>query len=145
MAAWRGGQFGREWIRVYVGLSLLFTWKLRGRESACQHRRHGPLEKEMATHPSTLAWKMPWTEEPLSMGYSSWACKRVRHDLVTKQQLAISQYKMKSLKKKSIWEISFYFTFIEFLLEMDFGSCLFFFFYLFEIIMCSFIDLATEQ
>ena len=23
-----------------------------------------PLEKEMATHPSTLAWKMPWTEEP---------------------------------------------------------------------------------
>ena len=25
-----------------------------------------PLEKEMATHPSTLAWKIPWTEE--SMG-----------------------------------------------------------------------------
>ena len=23
-----------------------------------------PLEKEMATHFSTLAWKMPWTEEP---------------------------------------------------------------------------------
>ena len=23
-----------------------------------------PLEKEMATHSSTLAWKMPWTEEP---------------------------------------------------------------------------------
>ena len=22
-----------------------------------------PLEKEMATHPSTLAWKIPWTEE----------------------------------------------------------------------------------
>ena len=21
-------------------------------------------EKEMATHPSTLAWKIPWTEEP---------------------------------------------------------------------------------
>ena len=24
----------------------------------------GPLEKEMATHSSILAWKMPWTEEP---------------------------------------------------------------------------------
>ena len=24
----------------------------------------GPLEKEMATHSSTLAWKIPWTEEP---------------------------------------------------------------------------------
>ena len=23
-----------------------------------------PLEKEMATHSSTLAWKVPWTEEP---------------------------------------------------------------------------------
>ena len=23
-----------------------------------------PLEKEMATHCSTLAWKIPWTEEP---------------------------------------------------------------------------------
>ena len=23
-----------------------------------------PLEKEMATHSTTLAWKIPWTEEP---------------------------------------------------------------------------------
>ena len=23
-----------------------------------------PLEKEMATHSSTLAWKIPWMEEP---------------------------------------------------------------------------------
>ena len=23
-----------------------------------------PLEKEMATHPSILAWKIPWTEDP---------------------------------------------------------------------------------
>ena len=30
-----------------------------------------PLEREMATHSSTLAWKIPWTEEhcrPQSMG-----------------------------------------------------------------------------
>ena len=27
-----------------------------------------PLEKEMATHSSTLAWKIPWTEE--CVGYS---------------------------------------------------------------------------
>ena len=26
--------------------------------------REDPLEKEMATHSSTLAWKVPWTEEP---------------------------------------------------------------------------------
>ena len=26
-----------------------------------------PLEKEMATHSSALAWKIPWTEEPGSL------------------------------------------------------------------------------
>ena len=28
-----------------------------------------PLEKKMATHSSTLAWKIPWTEEPGSIGH----------------------------------------------------------------------------
>ena len=32
-----------------------------------------PLEKEMATHSSILAWRIPWTEEP--GGYSLWGCK----------------------------------------------------------------------
>ena len=30
-------------------------------QSLCQE---DPLEKEMVTHSSTLAWKIPWTEEP---------------------------------------------------------------------------------
>ena len=29
--------------------------------------REDPLEKEMATLSSTLAWKIPWTEEPGSL------------------------------------------------------------------------------
>ena len=29
--------------------------------------REDPLEKEMATHSSILAWKIPWTEEPRSL------------------------------------------------------------------------------
>jgi len=36
-----------------------------------------PLEEEMATHSSTFARKIPWTEEPA--GYSPWGYKRVRH------------------------------------------------------------------
>ena len=32
-----------------------------------------PLEKEMATHSSILAWRIPWTEEP--GGYTPWNCK----------------------------------------------------------------------
>ena len=30
----------------------------------CSQGREDPLEKEMATHPSILAWRIPWTEEP---------------------------------------------------------------------------------
>ena len=37
-----------------------------------------PLEKEMAPHSSTLAWKIPWTEEP--GGLQSIGLQRVRHD-----------------------------------------------------------------
>jgi len=32
------------------------------------------MEKEMATHSSTLAWKTPWMEE-LGAGYCPWGCK----------------------------------------------------------------------
>ena len=35
-----------------------------------------PLEKEMATHSSILAWKIPWTEEPGRL-YRSWSCKEL--------------------------------------------------------------------
>ena len=43
-----------------------------------------PLEKEMATHSSILAWEIPWTEEP--SGLESMGSQRVRNDLVTKQE-----------------------------------------------------------
>ena len=37
-----------------------------------------PLEKEMATHSSILAWKIPWTEEPGRL-QSMWS-QRVGHN-----------------------------------------------------------------
>ena len=37
-----------------------------------------PLEKEMATHLSIHAWRIPWTEEP--DGLQSMGSQRVRHD-----------------------------------------------------------------
>ena len=61
-----------------------------GKESTFQcrrHRRHiwplgaeDPLEKEMASHSSTLAWKIPWTEEPGGLQYVG--SQRVGHDWV---------------------------------------------------------------
>ena len=37
-----------------------------------------PLEKEMAAHSSTLAWKIPWTEEPGRL--QSMGSQRVGHN-----------------------------------------------------------------
>ena len=37
-----------------------------------------PLEKEMATHSSILAWEIPWTEEP--GGLQSVGLQRAGHD-----------------------------------------------------------------
>ena len=37
-----------------------------------------PLEKEMALHSSTIAWKIPWTEEPGRL--QSMGSQRVGHD-----------------------------------------------------------------
>ena len=47
-----------------------------------------PLEEKMAIHSSTLAWKIPWMEEPdrlLSMG-----SQRVGHDWATSLSLSLS-------------------------------------------------------
>jgi len=37
-----------------------------------------PLEEEMATHSSILAWRIPWTGEPVRL--QSMGSQRVRHD-----------------------------------------------------------------
>ena len=50
-----------------------------------------PLEKEMATHSSTLAWRIPWREEP--GGLQSMGSQRVRHDWET----SLSEIKTKDL------------------------------------------------
>jgi len=62
------------------------------------------LEEEMATLSSILAWEIPWIEAP-GGGYSPWGCRRVKHDLATKQQrfLSISKFeKNKSLCSKGV-------------------------------------------
>ena len=42
-----------------------------------------PLEEEMATYSSILAWKVPWTEEPGEL--QSTGLQRAEHDLETEQ------------------------------------------------------------
>ena len=46
-----------------------------------------PLEKEMATHPSILDWKIPWTEEPGGLQFMG--LQRVEHDITAKQRQSL--------------------------------------------------------
>ena len=75
------------WLQLHPGWG--FPGGASDEEPACQRRRHiearvrflgqeDPLEKEIATQSSILAWGIPWTEEP--GGLQSMALQRVGHD-----------------------------------------------------------------
>ena len=43
----------------------------------CSLSQEDPLEEEMATHSSILAWEIPWTEDPGGLQFTGW--QRIRH------------------------------------------------------------------
>ena len=77
-----------EWERMRYSWNTGLPRWCKGKESACQgrrHKRHGfdpwvgkILEEEMATHSSILAWRIPWTEE--SSRLQSMGSQRAGHD-----------------------------------------------------------------
>ena len=82
----------KDWVitpetNIYIGD---FPGGTDGKASATQMNRktrvqslgqEDPLEKEITTHSSTLAWKIPWTEEPARL--QSMGLQRVGHNWVT--------------------------------------------------------------
>ena len=69
--------------------------------------RQDPLEKEMASHPSILAWVIPSTKEPGRL--QSMGPQRVEHDLVTEQQhvyicVYVYLYTLKGLLEENMSE-----------------------------------------
>ena len=63
-----GFPYGSE-VKYPAAMQKMQVWPL-GQED--------PLEEEIATHSSILAWEIPWTEEP--GGLQSMRSQRVRHD-----------------------------------------------------------------
>ena len=69
------GGFGKGFSLVAQTVKRLSTmWKTRVQSLG----REDSLEKEMVIHSSTIAWKIPWTEEPGRL--QSMGLQRVRHD-----------------------------------------------------------------
>ena len=52
--------------------------------------REDPLEKEMVTHSSILAWRIPWSEEPGRL--QSMGPQRVGHDRATSLLTSVHDY-----------------------------------------------------
>ena len=48
----------------FLGGSVVKNLPANQETQVCSQGREDPLEKEMATHSSILAWRIPWTEEP---------------------------------------------------------------------------------
>ena len=66
-----------------------------------------PLEKEMAIHSSTLAWKIPWMEEPDRL--QSMGSQRVRHDWATSLSLSLSETISRSIHVAANGIVSYFF------------------------------------
>ena len=61
-----------------------------------------PLEKEMATHSSILAWRIPWMEKP--GGLQSTGSQRVRHDWATSLSQSYNHVSVShSVVPNSLW------------------------------------------
>ena len=83
-----------SFLTLFKCLQYIFTYKyvvaqmVKNLPSVQETQVHSlgwedPLEKEMTTHSSILAWRIPWTEEP--GGLQSMGLQRVRHNWATKQ------------------------------------------------------------
>ena len=96
-----------NWTERYINIHIciyMYSWPslvAQLIESACNAGDPGwslgwkdPLEKEMATHSSILAWKIPWIEEPGR--FSPWS-HRVAHDWASEHIIQMQRTKVWSL------------------------------------------------
>ena len=59
-------------VPIFISADMRFFWEKYHKLITVE------LEKEMATHSSTLAWKIPWTEDPGRLQFMG--SQRVGHD-----------------------------------------------------------------
>ena len=65
-------------VRGFSGGSLVKNPPANAGDTVQSLTWEDPLEKEIATHPSIIAWRIPWTEEP--GGLQPLRLRRVGHD-----------------------------------------------------------------
>ena len=71
-SVWKWDSLVAHLVKNLPAMQTTCVWSLGGED---------PLEKQMVTHSSTLAWRIPWTEEP--GGLQSMGSQRVGHNWET--------------------------------------------------------------
>ena len=79
----------KHWVLTTVVAQLVKNLPVMQETWVRSLGREDPLEEEMETHCSTLAWEMPWTEE--LGGLQSIALQRFGHDWTDRQASLIAQ------------------------------------------------------
>ena len=92
------GIWGRGASQLVLELKTLPAKAGDARDTGLIPGWRDPLEKEMATYSSILAWEIPWTAEP--GGLQSMGLESVGHDLGTKPQQQQVEY--------TVWIVSKY-------------------------------------
>ena len=99
------GQPVRLWIREWPNYNLasLVAQTVKGLSTMQETRvrslgREDPLEKEMEVHSSTIAWKIPWTEELGRL--QSMGSQRVRHNWATSLNYNLRKWTYGHIKNK---------------------------------------------
>ena len=75
------------YLNIYVYIYIGFPGSSAIEKQIRSLGWENPLEKEIATHSSILAWEIPWTAE--TQGLQFVESQRVRHNLVSKQQQCV--------------------------------------------------------
>ena len=93
----RHGNLAEQWrmVRCLPTMRETRVWSLGWED---------PLKKEMATHSSTLAWKIPWTEERGRL--QSMGSQRVRHHWATSLGLGLGRGKVTYQDRQSLFLVA---------------------------------------
>ena len=82
---WMRAEYGKEWEMSYTIKKAIFLFS-NEKDNGILRINSNLKEKAMAPHSSTLAWKIPWMEEPSRL--QSMGSLRVRHDWTTSLSLS---------------------------------------------------------
>ena len=94
-------EVGSILLRCFPGGSVVKNLPVMQETRVQPLGQEDPLKEGMVTHPSVLAWRIPWTEEPGGL-YSQWGCKELDMTEATKHSTGFCYTHCKKEKTEAV-------------------------------------------